>query len=697
MLRTAALLCSLLALLAGADLPTPSAWRQQVMANPNLATSSGEAWCWHFAHAADTFIDGYRASGDPAWLQVAKEHYDWAIETAISNDPDGFPGTFGGPFSNNKPGAAPIIHDTVVGDALLARPLTSWAAIVLADKELSARWGTAATLYLDIAKRMCFDKINHRSMYLRDRLDYGSYHTYPQAIDVATGSWVDSGTIISDNLNKHYTNATVLLRLWRITGDDALRQRAAEIFARHTAMRRGFDDNTRAVWNFWMPHGAYDMPGNAPASWVAVHPKRPGYQAGEVACFVEAYDSGVVFSRHDIELMCATNRWMQSHTFTSADGSSKAGTLWTALARFDPQLHKATHERLAAAKGDRGRIQRATFALDAPTSDDWARRLLPPGHQAQATTLPMQPGMHLSMAMVIPDTVLLRSDRRVRLATALVGTGRLEIEVLDQDGTPLARLFEREITPGTSYLAPLWDGSLGENGERKPGAYQIRWTFGGEQRSWPVWVEPGDEAAASDVVPELEPGQTWHADLAQRTAPRWTESKTELVSEKGRDQVLAITKRAVVRFAHNDNRKVLVRAQIYDAGTTRGKNNGTGIGLGLMTADGDIFAIRQAWRPYLNGDRDYAWFNTGENQWFTSHPLGLKRKTAWREWVFDCTGDQLRITCDGHAVPAAKLQPAKHVPSAAVGVVFLGGAGEALYLSGLSVTRPANLPETPLP
>ena len=78
--------------------------------------------------------------------------------------------------------------------------------------------------------------------------------------------------------------------------------------------------------------------------------------------FVEVYDSGLVFSKVDLERMIRTNLWMStgkkdgSPGFRSADASTDAGTLWSALARFDPEIEKMYLKGLRKNKSASGQI-----------------------------------------------------------------------------------------------------------------------------------------------------------------------------------------------------------------------------------------------------------------------------------------------------------------------------------------------------
>jgi hypothetical protein len=148
----------------------------------------------------------------------------------------------------------------------------------------------------------------------------------------------------------------------------------------------------------------------------------------------------------------------------------------------------------------------------------------------------------------------------------------------------------------------------------------------------------------------------------------------------------------VLTFGAQDDLPVRIAFWAFDGGARHGKQNNIGQALCLRTAVGDIFAIRQTWRPYVNGDADVCWFNTGENQWFTPHPTGLGREPGWNRWTFDCTAGTVAVTRDGKRLDPVRLAPARFAPAGAVALVFLGpdAIGDPeMWIDDLTVECPA--------
>ena len=49
---------------------------------------TGEGFCWHAAYHMRAFVEAYRASHDPAWLDAGVKYYDWCVGK-MAVGPDG--------------------------------------------------------------------------------------------------------------------------------------------------------------------------------------------------------------------------------------------------------------------------------------------------------------------------------------------------------------------------------------------------------------------------------------------------------------------------------------------------------------------------------------------------------------------------------------------------------------------------------
>jgi len=672
--------------------PDPAAYYRRVMANGRLRTTgTGEQFCWCAAYSANDFLDAYEAFKNPKWLEMAETYYDWYL-TKLQKDPDGYEGWIGSPIEGS---ASAQGIDAVVGDAILCKPLVRFAEIVLKkEPQLKARFGKTAERYVRLATRICWEKWNRRGCYYRDAAGWGSYSTYPRLIDLKANRWIDvPSRHISNNLNKHYSMSMVLLRLWRITGKPEYRERCLEVFGRAKVMWRHYPESDRVVWNFWMPHAPYDLEGRAPKSWVAVHPGRAGYQAGEVRNWVEVYDSGLVFERADLERIIRTNHWMMPGEgrakWRNADGTSGAGTLWAALARFDAKIRSMYESQLRAGDSPTNRIRLAYLQRVALKGEPWARRLTSGRSKAEGVKVPLQPGRNVQMSVLIPDAVETAADSRVQCACKTATAGTLKIELLDETGRrALGKIAEIEVGNRQEFHAPFWDGTNPATGKKDLGKFQVRWSLAGESRMAPVWVKRGTKRGDGGLEP-IRPGRTLAVDFEKPLTGRWQLEAAEPSTEKahGGRMSLKVERTARLVFGRYDDLPVRITMWIWDAGAKFGAGTANGPAWGVATAVGDKFALRQVWRKYLAGDRDYAWLNTGEGQWFSPHPSGVPRKPGWSLWVFDFT-DPAAVTVTGDGKAVRRLTP-KFTPKGAVAVFLMGSRqGGPLYVDDVKVEYP---------
>lgn len=667
--------------LFSADLPNPQAYLQDALNQKAFTTTSGEQLTWHIAFQSHDFLDAFAATDftDVAWLRAAQQYFNRSIQLTISDDPDGYPGTIGADIGEDEQAlTTDTVADTLVGDANIALPLVHFAQLIRDHPELQAEFSDTATRYQELATRMLWDKWNARDCYYQDARGFGSYHTYPFALDKSDRTaWQPrlSGSLISDNLNKHYKAGLVFLSLWQLTDNPQYRDRVCALFGRAKAMFRYIPADDRVAWNFWMPHGPYDMAGSTPKSWVGVHPNRPGYQAFEAGAFLAVYDAGLVFSTEDMQRIVRTNVWMIQHHPSSADGTSKAGTAWGDLSGLDPTIRAA-----CLAKLDKNPIPYAYVSKVLGTRNGYQRLHVGATTTTLITDVPLQPGQQLSAAYPVPDTLSLANGDRVRLFSRIMNAGDLRIELCDASGaTVLGTIAQDRVNPSVSggFYCPLWDGTNPKTGSQDTGTFLIRWTLNNEVRTWPISIITGIRQENTTGPADLAPGATLTYNFEHPLDPRWhLEGGAEIADAIGRDTSKALRighdQTARLTWGTHDDAPVTVSLWVFDGNAKHGTSNASGPDFGLVSAGGDIFALQYTWRRYLSGDTDLAWFNTGENQWFSPHPCGIKRRPGWNAWTFDATLTPMRIAYNGTAIEAKRLQPARFIPTGSTGLIIRG-------------------------
>ncbi len=690
-------------------LPEPKDFREGAMRNPRLHNSSGEQFCWNARIPLEKILTAYEATKDPRWLDEAVTYFKF-LESKITKDPDGFEGWIGdGIHDPTRKGAEPDFRtDALVGDAILLEHFVRFSEIVLTDPALMDKYGARAKAHIDLAKRIAWEKWNHRGAYYRDGAGYGSYHTHGKVIDADTGKWRPS-TVISDNLNKHSAMAIVMLRLYRVTGEEQFRTRAIEIFSRLKNLFRYFPEDDRVSWNFWMPHGPYDVLGARLGSWVGVHPNRAGYQATEVERMVEAYDSGIVFDLADIQRLVNANHSMMPANnggkWRSSDLSSDAGTLWSSLARFDPLIRKSLDEKIGAnPKSSDDQISRAYFDNVTAKQDDKSRALLGKGAKVTVYDFPPRPGANLCSSVVIPSEIEIVNGDSASLVTQTKGNGDFSIDLVDAStGKILGRIDAGNASQGITI--GKWDGTNPATSKKTPGDYLLRWTLGKEVRDEIVRVIPGTKREKQELntfpngvaknlpFPEklLSPGQKLEFDFADGKSDGWILNNAEITSSlpggrKGSGLKISDKQSASLIFGNSEEGlPVRIVLSVFDAGDKYGAKNLNGSAWGVFGNDGEFYGPALFWRKYLGTDGNHAWINTVKDGWLSPQYARIPRKAGWHEWIFDFTDSAAAaVMLDGKKVAF----PTGGLPDGATGISLRGGADKsALFVTDVKVER----------
>ncbi len=460
------------------------------MNNPLFKTEgtlTGEGVCWHAAYGIDRFMDEFRKTTDPAFLDAAVRYFDALIEK-MHVSPDGYKGWVG-PYIYDEN----YICDVHVGDAILINPMLEFSEFVLkhGNGEIQQKYREKANRYVELARKHLIEKWDARKTWHEDG-SYGAYSSWDRYMTPDNLSeWrvlPATKSTLSLPFNKQNTLGIASLRLYRITGEPSYRERALKIFNFMKSRMGHFQDHI--VWNYWEPFGSWDIDTSAPNTlrhWVNVHPYR-NYQAGEIEQIVEAYHSGITFSRDDIQRMINTNlkvmwngdknnpQWKNSNygvemasigkqSITQAPGgefTSLAGTLWRGLSDFD-----STIRELAG-------IQDST----------------PPSFQRQYSDLPVTEfevpfhnNCDLIMVAVIPSIVASNAP------SFLISHNRIaspvEIALYSSDGkNKMQDIRQGKSDDSEGLLIIPWDHPA-----VAPGEYRIRWTVKNDYREFPITLQ----------------------------------------------------------------------------------------------------------------------------------------------------------------------------------------------------------------
>lgn len=313
-------------------------------------TELGEELGWLVSPFLEGFYYGYRATGDAKWVGMLIDWTDACVRRGVK-EPDGFVGwpKIGDP-------TAGFNADSMLGEAMMLRPVVLMSAEILNRAALKARWESKAHAYLDLAGQV-FQKWDSRGAW-RESNPGGLWVVQYFGIDSATGRWTKgyaerrtAGFSNPDNKENHI--ARWLIAMYDVTGRAVCRERAQQWWQLMKSRMRTRDDGKYFVWNYWEPAGPWDYrPDGSPKHWIGVHPNG-GYYDIDVEGIVAAFQHGLVFGRDDINRLIATNRdfmWnqrVQGAKFQRIDGGppdsrwkESPGVLWTALIPYDETLRR---------------------------------------------------------------------------------------------------------------------------------------------------------------------------------------------------------------------------------------------------------------------------------------------------------------------------------------------------------------------
>jgi hypothetical protein len=332
-------------------------WQKNILANARSRycdSQTGEELGWLVSPFLDGYYYGYKATRDPQWVERFVDWTDACLKRAV-NEPDGFPGWPKGDGGGNE--SKEFTADSLLGEAMLLRPVALMASEIRKTPELEANWGTQAQAYLDFSEKI-FQKWDSRDCW-REVKDGGLWVVPGWGIGLQSGGW-SAGYAerktggFSNPLNKESRIALWMLALFDATQGPIYRERAAKWFQLMKSRMKTRVWGKYFVWNYWEPAGPWDYkPDGSPKHWVGVHPNGR-YYASDVEGIVSAFEHGLVFTKADIGQLIATNRdfmWNQTVAgakFQRIDGGrpdprweTTPGVLWTALVPYDPALKEA--------------------------------------------------------------------------------------------------------------------------------------------------------------------------------------------------------------------------------------------------------------------------------------------------------------------------------------------------------------------
>ncbi|MGD0226583.1 MAG: hypothetical protein ABSF71_30010 [Terriglobia bacterium] len=313
-------------------------------------TEMSEGLGWRVSPFINGYYYGYLVTHDSKWVERFVDWTDSCIKRAVK-EPDGF---LGWPELMDE--SLGFNQDSMLGEAMLLRPIVSMADEILKTPALKTQWGGKAESYLELAERT-FEKWDSRDAW-RDSQVGGLWVVQYFGIDPKTNMWTEGYArrkteAFSHPDNKEHQIARWLITLFDVTKKPIYQVRAEKWWQLMKSRMKTREDRKFFVWDYWDPAGPWDYkPDGTTKHWVGVHPNG-GYYADDLEGIVAAFQHQLVFSRQDIDRLIATNRdymWnqqIQGANFQRIDGGTpdprwpnSPGVLWDALIPYDETLRK---------------------------------------------------------------------------------------------------------------------------------------------------------------------------------------------------------------------------------------------------------------------------------------------------------------------------------------------------------------------
>ncbi|MCL1909892.1 MAG: hypothetical protein FWG05_03045, partial [Kiritimatiellaeota bacterium] len=467
------------------------------LANDKTGMETGEGIAWHWAYSLGRILEACKVWPNDDWMAPTEKALNILADKMVTG-PDGYKG-FVGPYIYDANKWA----DVHIGDAILIKPMLSFAEVVFDNPALREKYGASADKFVALAKRELIEKWEKRGTFVVDG-PFAGYHEWNMFCKPGDfENWyVDENHSQSIPYNKDMQVAVCMLQIHRITGEEQYRAKAEKIFNRFKAGISRFDG--AATWNYWEPTYPRDIASLKNENhrmlrhWVDTHPNA-GYQASEINDVAYAYNMGVTFTEDDMRRFIATQlRFMWNgdkanpKLLTSVCTIPRAnppeehgpGAVWSGLAGFDATIRELT---LQAFKDKEKLLYAGIANLPEPSLK---RKFRP---DAKVEDFPWMKGIRecaggQTFAVAIPS-VMEAGKGTVFFSKSHAPRTVAKIYVRPAAGgeRKLITEFPSRGFGGSEFFAHEWDGTI--DGKRLKGDFVIIWDYMDGERAYPVTIK----------------------------------------------------------------------------------------------------------------------------------------------------------------------------------------------------------------
>ena len=484
---------------------TPDALLEKMINNPAFERNpSGEGFCWQANVGATQYLNNYEITGDTKWLDAGVKYYDFLIDR-MDTDPDGYKGWIG----ERKRGDRVVCTDALVGDAILLSSILDFAVLVTDNQELKAKYGEKANSYVQVAKKDFVEKYDHRGSWVEDG-PFASYVSVPGFVKTDSAkTWLPKTQPgVSNPFNKLFDAAEVLMRLYRITGEQVYWDKAEKIFYTAKSHFQYFDDHYCSNYYEPLTAGDIDLERKSARHGIWPHPWRSGYQMLEINKIVEAYHYGMVFDEQDIQRLINTNlkvmwngdrvnpKFINSNglgadgdtsglagfvrTYGHSNVTKNSGELWPALLDFDQTVRDLYELRFKGDTTSERYLHYKKTVLANPPS--FKRKYLK--GEPKVKNFNFTECKDLNCAVVLPHIVP-KDGKSIIFCQSWI-SGDLNIDLYSTSNELITNIYKGAIKNGQFIIE--WDGKDPSKKADLKGNYKVRWTINGGYREFPVII-----------------------------------------------------------------------------------------------------------------------------------------------------------------------------------------------------------------
>jgi hypothetical protein len=283
----------------------------------------------------------YELTGDVRYLDLLRDRFG-LFRSIMSTGPDEYLGWYGKPIEPRRLKDQPDLQiDELQMNFRAISLLAGWVELARGNKDYAAANAETIAAWVELMEKHLFPKWDARGHFVEIPGRGGVYRGLDYPIPTL-------GTLSFEKLS---IMVDALLRLHRVTGNDAYLRRALQVgawFKSNLVLKDGHYE-----WMSWVPSGKWDIHPDKPdawrVGWIAPDPNGPWYVAS-LSIALGLYQHGLLFTEADLQRFVKTQKtmcWngdMEQPEYRTVAGTTgqyvKGRFLSHQVSHYDPVLRK---------------------------------------------------------------------------------------------------------------------------------------------------------------------------------------------------------------------------------------------------------------------------------------------------------------------------------------------------------------------